>query len=197
MSVALTAGAEVDGQRDAVHRTADAIAGAQLSDRWGATFPIVAGIGSDAIEPTPGRNAWCYGPPGVARALWLAGTAVDREDLCDLAVETMLAVGRRPVGERRIDSPTLCHGVAGLLAITLRFAADTRRPEFGAAARDLARRLVDAFEPETTFGYRNLEPSGSRIDHPGVLDGAAGVALVLLAAAASVEPRWDSVLLLS
>jgi len=109
----------------------------------------------------------------------------------------MLAVGARPVAARRIDSPTVCHGVAGLLAITLRFAADTGRAEFERAATDLVRQLVAAFEPESTFGYRNLEPSGGRVDHPGLLDGAAGVALALLAATTAVEPRWDRVLLLS
>ena len=197
LSLALSAGIEVPGQRDAIHRTADSIARARLEDDWGVTFPIVVGIGSNATPPTPARNAWCYGPPGVARALWLAGVAVDRADLRDLAEETMLAVGARPVAARRIDSPTVCHGVAGLLAITLRFAADTGRAEFERAATDLVRQLVAAFEPESTFGYRNLEPSGGRVDHPGLLDGAAGVALALLAATTAVEPRWDRVLLLS
>jgi hypothetical protein len=197
LSLAEIAGAEAAGQREAIHRTADAIVNARLEDDWGVTFPIVAAIGDDAMTPTPGRNAWCYGAPGIARSLWLAGVAVSRDDLRDLAVDAMLAVGRRPPAARRIDSPTACHGVAGLLAITLRFAADTRRTEFACAARDLAGTLIDSFEPETAFGYRNLEPSGSRIDHPGLLDGAAGVALALVGAATAVEPVWDRVLLLS
>ena len=197
MSLTVTAGIEVPGQREAIHRTADAIVRARLVDDWGSTFPIAAAIGDGAQPPTPGRNAWCYGSPGVARSLWLAGVAVGRDDLCDLAVETMLAAGRRPPAARRIDSPTLCHGTAGLVVIMVRFAADTRRAEFVSAAGDLVGSLIEEFEPGSTFGYRNLEPSGTRIDHPGLLDGAAGVALALLAAAAPVEPSWDQVLLLS
>ena len=197
MSLAVTAGIEVPGQREAIHRTADAVLKARLVDDWGVTFPIAAAFGDGAQSPAPGRNAWCYGSPGVARSLWLAGVAVDRDDLRDLAVETMLAVGRRPPAARRIDSPTLCHGTAGLVVIMVRFAADTRRAEFVGAAGDLVSLLLEEFEPGSTFGYRNLEPSGTRIDHPGLLDGAAGVALALLAAAAPVEPSWDQVLLLS
>jgi hypothetical protein len=197
LSIATAAGVNVDGQRDAIHRTADAIVAAELQDAWGVTFPIAAAVGDNAVAPTPGRNAWCYGSPGVARSLWLAGIAVRRADLCDLAVETMLAVGRRPVAARRIDSPTLCHGIAGLLAITVRFAADTGRADFADMAGDLASSLVNDFEPESTFGYRNLEPTGNRIDHPGLLDGAAGVALALAGAATVVGPTWDRVLLLS
>jgi hypothetical protein len=35
------------------------------------------------------------------------------------------------------------------------------------------------------------------VDRPGLLDGAPGAALVLLAAATDVEPAWDRVFLLS
>jgi hypothetical protein len=35
------------------------------------------------------------------------------------------------------------------------------------------------------------------VDRPGVLDGAAGVAMVLLAAAVDVEPDWDRLFLLA
>ena len=110
----------------------------------------------------------------------------------------MEAVYRRPAAARRIGSPTFCHGVAGLLQVTLRFAHDAgaewlRRE----AARLLARHLLSAHEPDTPLGYRNTEPTGTRTDQPGLLDGAAGVALVLLAAATAVEPAWDAVFLLS
>ena len=35
------------------------------------------------------------------------------------------------------------------------------------------------------------------IDQPGLLEGSPGIALVLLAAATSVEPTWDRLFLLS
>jgi lantibiotic biosynthesis protein len=65
------------------------------------------------------------------------------------------------------------------------------------AARTLHCQLMDAYEPGSLLGYRNLEPGGGRIDQPGLLDGASGVALVLLAAATPVEPVWDRLFLLS
>ena len=46
-------------------------------------------------------------------------------------------------------------------------------------------------------GYRDLKPAGQRIDNPGLLEGSAGVALVLLATATSEEPVWDRILMLS
>jgi hypothetical protein len=145
----------------------------------------------------PSRAAWCYGAPGVARALWLAGVARQRSEWRDVAVEAMEAVYRRPVAARHIDSPTLCHGVAGLLQITLRFAHDTRLPVFTEAAIDLFEWLYGAYEPDSLLGYRNWEPGGTRVDQPGLLDGAPGVLLTLLAACTDVEPSWDRAFLLA
>ncbi|MFP5281845.1 MAG: lanthionine synthetase C family protein, partial [Actinomycetes bacterium] len=157
--------------------------------------------GQDGLVEVPprgvGRDAWCYGTPGAARALFLAGDALDRPEWRALAVEAMAAVYRRPPEERGIDSPTFCHGVAGLLQITLRFHHDTRLPLFADAATHLTRQLLDAMEPDRPMGIANLEPGGNKVDQPGMLDGASGVSLALLSAASEVEPTWDRMFALS
>jgi hypothetical protein len=198
LSLATTNGVEVPGQHDAIVRTADLLVQAQCGDEWGVGFPAAEPLGAAAGEGRlPARSAWCYGAPGVARALWLAGAASGRCAYGDLAVAAMTAVFERPVPNRRIDSPTLCHGVAGLLQVTLRFARDGAGPSFSAAAREITGQLLAAHEPASRFGYRDLKPTGLRIDNPGLLEGAAGVALVLLGAASSAEPVWDRILMLS
>jgi hypothetical protein len=123
--------------------------------------------------------------------------ASGRSEYRDLALAAMTAVFERPIANRRIDSPTLCHGVAGLLQVTLRFARDGAGEIFCTAAQELTAQLLDAHEPDSRFGYRDLKPSGERTDNPGLLGGAAGIALVLLAAATSGEPVWDRILMLS
>ena len=109
----------------------------------------------------------------------------------------MEAVYRRPIDERRIDSPTFCHGIAGLLQVTLRFAHDTGLPVFSQAASELTEQLLAMYDPERALGYCSIEPGGNLVDQPGLLDGAPGVALVLLAASSNVEPTWDRLFLLS
>jgi hypothetical protein len=76
-------------------------------------------------------------------------------------------------------------------------AADSGSDELTLAAGTLAGRLVDSFEPDSIFGYRDIEPDGGRTEQPGMLEGAAGVALVLLASATSQPPTWDRMFLLS
>ncbi len=112
-------------------------------------------------------------------------------------MQAMEAVYRRPIPERRIDSPTLCHGVAGLLQVTLRFAYDTQLPIFTEAVIDLTDQILARMDPDRPMMIADIEPTGNLVDLPGFLNGATGAALVLLAAATEHEPLWDRVLALS
>jgi class I lanthipeptide synthase len=183
--------------RDAVAGAAGWLAAQRSDDDWGPNWPVAVPPGTASARCETSRAAWCYGSPGVARALWLAGTALEDEALTGLAVEAMAAVYRRPVRVRHIDSPAFCHGVAGLLQITLRFGHDSGLPLFADAAVALTGQLLDAYEPDSLLGFRGVEPDGTRVDQAGLLDGAAGVALVLLAAATGAEPGWDRMFLLA
>lgn len=203
MALALGAGVAVEGLEEAVDRVAGWLARQRLDDPWGVNWPVAVPLGpAGAPGPVPapggpGRAAWCYGAPGIARTLWLAGEALDHSGYRELAVEAMAAVYRRPQAARRIDSPTFCHGVAGLLQITLRFAHDTGMPLFTEAARALGTQLLELYEPDSLLGYRNREAADRHVDQPGLLEGAPGVALVLLAAATAEEPAWDRIFLIS
>jgi hypothetical protein len=166
---------------------------------WPSVVPLAETDGRlHATDPGRiGRDAWCYGTPGAARALYLAGRTLDRSDWRELAVAAMAGVYARPVPMRAIDSPTFCHGVAGLLQITLRFLHDTGLPIFADAARELTTQILDSVDADRPMAIANVEPGGNLVDQPGLLDGAAGVSLVLLSAGSDVEPAWDRVFGLS
>jgi lantibiotic biosynthesis protein len=196
MALARCDGIDVPGLAEAVARLADWLVAHRSDDAWGLNWPTAVSIGSGHPD-RPSRAAWCYGAPGVCRALWLAGESLANDELREIAVAGMEAVYRRPIAERAIDSPTFCHGVAGLLQVTLRFASDTGLPVFADAAEALTQQLLDAYDGTRPLGYATLEPGDRAVDQPGLLDGAPGVALVLLAAATDAEPAWDRVFLLS
>jgi hypothetical protein len=203
LALALRRGFGVPGQRPAIRRMADWLVEQRVDDAWGVNWPSVVPVSPgdgprfDAPAAPPTRAAWCYGAPGLARSLWLAGDALGDLELCELALESMRAVYRRPLSVRNIDSPTICHGVAGLLQVTLHFAHDTAHPEFAAAAVALVDQLLAAYSPDRLLGYASLEPGGNAVDRAGLLDGAPGIALALLAAGTDVTPAWDRVFLLA
>ncbi|MGY1694613.1 lanthionine synthetase C family protein [Geodermatophilus sp. SYSU D00814] len=200
LSLALSHGHEPPEARDAVDRAVRWLAAHRIQDAWGTTWPAAVPLapdGTPAGTEEPARAGWCYGAPGVARALWHAGTALGDRHIRASAVEAMTAALARPPEHRALHSPNYCHGVAGLLHITTRFAEDTGLPAFRQAQADLLAELMTAYEPGSLLGFRNVEPGDVRVEHPGVLDGAPGVALSLLAAAGPAPATWDRLFLLA
>jgi hypothetical protein len=198
MSQALAEGVEVSGQADAVRRLGDWVAGQCRPGRFGPDWPAVIPLGETRrAEHRPG---WCYGNAGVARALWLAGRALDEPELSRLAERALRAALERQRTERPLRSPTMCHGTAGLAQVTLRMAADSGAEDLAREARMLCLELVERFDPDAPFGYR-AEAQIHELRGPEgdatLLDGAAGPSLVLLAAATDTDPGWDRALLLS
>jgi hypothetical protein len=159
---------------------------------WPAAAEPAGGSGQDD-EPV-NAGSWCHGSSGIARALFLAGTAVQAPRYREFALRAFRThCDARP----DLSSPNLCHGLAGQLVITLAFAHDSDEPGFRIAAARLAGELLDRYRPDSLLGYLDREENGAEVDHPGLLRGAAGVALALLAAAGGDVPPWARLLLLA
>ncbi len=210
LSLAHAAGVSPSSAETIAH-TADWLCENRCDDAWGINWPSILPLvqtdlanggrlevpSAQSAPDGPSRCAWCYGSPGIARALWLAGEALDRDDYRDLAVAAMKAVFLRPIAARRIDSPTFCHGVSGLLAIALRFSHDLGGTAFFEEIGVLVQQLLAAYQPQSLLGFRHLETRDNQMDQPGLLEGALGVVLALLASATNAEPAWDRLFLLS
>ncbi|WAS99595.1 lanthionine synthetase C family protein [Nannocystis poenicansa] len=196
LALTFRAGVRVDGSAAAIRALSEWLLASRVEDAWGDSWPMAVPL-LPGVPTTPCRNAWCYGSPGVARALWLAGEALEERTYCSAALEAMRAFCRRPAPARGVDSPTLCHGLAGLLQIVMRFAHDSGSEDLHAEVQRLFDQLVACHAPGSLLGFQNVETGDVRTDHPGLLEGAAGVASVLLAAACAIEPTWDRAFLLS
>ncbi len=151
------------------------------------------------------RLAWCYGDPGVAGALWAAGQACDRPSWQAEAVDVARRAAERDPEDSGIQDAGICHGTAGVAHIFNRLYQASGCERLGQAARywfadTLDRRLAG----EGVGGFRSWsQPRGQVdaklewVDEPGLLTGAAGIGLCLLAAVGEHEPEWDRTLLLS
>lgn len=191
LATSMTAGYAVSGQKAAVRHAANWLCQWKSEDAWP---PYVTGddLDAGAIVHRPGRQtAWCYGVPGVCRALHLAGDALGDPDLTVVASAALSSLARRPeVWDA--EGPTLCHGHAGVMQ-----SVGGRNEEVAAVAASALERFAEPARP-FTFAHRD---HGQAHNNPGFLTGAAGVALALAELAelpaAPVQTRWDALLLVS
>jgi len=196
------AGVRTSGQSETVEAIAAFLTEWSDADEYGPYWPSSLNLRQYQRRSGPlprARAAWCYGAPGVSRALQLAGLALGRTDWTELARAAARAVFRRPEPDLGLRDSCLCHGCAGLLHLTGRLAADDPHCGLGAETGRLALRTAAAFDPELPFGYRQFSNAqGAFHDDPGFLTGSAGVALALHAYRNGPRPAsgWDSALLL-
>ncbi|GAA1625309.1 lanthionine synthetase C family protein [Catellatospora bangladeshensis] len=129
----------------------------------------------------PGRPSWCYGTPGIARALQLAAIATGNTARRDVA-EHALAAHLSTAHIRLLADPGLCHGIAGLYQTAYRAAADARTSALADQLHHIAAVLTHA-EP----GHQ---------DH-SFLTGTAGYLLATRTLTHSPRTRWDTCLLIA
>jgi lantibiotic biosynthesis protein len=167
----------------------------------GPTFPVWV---APAFQPSPARCAWCYGDPGIAAALLLAARGVGDAGWEQTAVALACRAAERPASETGVLNANFCHGAAGLAHLYNRMYQATGEPTLGRAALYWLERTLGFYrlarDAGGTWVQGNWDPGRrERWTWTGIelVEGAAGVALVLLAAATSVEPTWDRMFLVS
>jgi lantibiotic modifying enzyme len=172
-----------------------------LPTEAGPTFPVWV---APAIQPWPARCAWCYGDPGIAAALLLAARGVGDAGWEQTAVALACRAAERPASDTGVVDANFCHGAAGLAHLYNRMYQATGEPALGRAALYWLERTLGFYrrarDAGGTWVQGNWDPGQrERWTWNGIelVEGAAGVALVLLAAATSVEPTWDRMFLVS
>ncbi|MGW7067099.1 lanthionine synthetase C family protein [Streptomyces sp. NPDC054855] len=157
----------------------------------GSGWPETLGTGPFLCGPLPGvrpgRPSWCYGTPGIARALQLAALARNDAAAQRCAEQSLLTCITDHRQLSRIRDATVCHGWAGLLLAAERIAADAGKDAIKLELPHLYNRLTD-------YMVRQEIPKGT-----GLLTGADGVLLALhtLNPARPADAAWETCLLLN
>ncbi len=151
-------------------------------------------------QPHSSRLAWCYGDLGIAVALWRASQALGRKDWESEAKALLRHASiRRDLKENGVMDACFCHGTSGIAHIFNRMWRETGMPECrDAAAYWIGQTLKMAKFEDGLAGYKTWQGAerGFRNEY-GLLEGIAGIGLVLLAYLSDEEPTWDECLLLS
>jgi lantibiotic biosynthesis protein len=153
---------------------------------WWPQYISIAELAEGQLhQPQPGRPSWCYGTPGIARALQLADRAFDMPDAGSLASAAIAATFGPQSPAAPLTDLSLCHGYAGTL--------HTAR-HLGEPADDLVTATLNRLDEEPDAAADALLAAG-----PQLMEGATGVALALLSYTTdpSLTSTWDTFLLLS
>ena len=192
--------------RQIVYEATEWLIRQQVDDKWGVNWPAAIPLNSVsyALENSffllpnkPTKTAWCYGIPGIANTLWLAGSVFEEKSWIDSSVVAMKSALERPKVKRYINSyGTFCHGIAGLLFITYLFYLRTNDSYFQSAIQPLIDQQLELFAQDSQSGYMRIDFDGKQHIDFTILDGAAGAALTLLSIAKPVHLMWARVFLL-
>lgn len=169
-----------------------------ITTQTGLTFPASVAPG---VQARPARSAWCYGDPGVAVALMRAAQGTGRTDWEQAGTSLARGAAERPHDQAGVVDGALCHGAAGLAHLFNRVWQATGDPSVHEAALswvDVTLQFCRAAErlgEEWVLG--TADPRQEPWTGVGVLEGASGIGLTLLAAATPAEPTWDGMLLMS
>ena len=142
------------------------------------------------------RLAWCYGDLSVSWALLKGGIACNDEKIVDFAKEIILScTKRRDIKEELVLDAIVCHGYAGIALLFKKFLIDIHHVEIEDAAK---------FWLSTTLSNNNTFQKYLRYntylndyqENHSLLNGIAGIGLVLLSFISENEIYWDECLLL-
>jgi hypothetical protein len=163
-----------------------------------ASGPTVPYFVADGVEPGSARSAWCYGDPGVAAALLLAARDVGEPPWAAAATGLAVRAAARPPDQAGVVDAGLCHGSAGLAHLFNRMYQMTAEPILADAARFWVEWTLDLCSTAAPGQNATLTDAVQPAwKGPGLLEGAAGVALAMEAAGTTAEPVWDQMLLVS
>ncbi|WP_328339844.1 lanthionine synthetase C family protein [Streptomyces violaceus] len=203
LALAARQGTFVDGHHEALGRILAWL------DRWqedtgrGPAWPYWVTrdeLHTGRLAPSaPRRPSWCYGTAGLTRAQQLAALALGDVNRQLDAENAFVAALTDPAQLKATTDNALCHGFAGLAHVAAR-AADNAHPSTAGQLRAMIPALLAAVHPPDTdpvHAATTLMQDEER--GPGLLDGAAGIALALLAPSTAAPPRsaWDACLLIA
>jgi hypothetical protein len=197
LGAACAAGVAVRAARPLLSRAVEWLLAQELGKDYAMRFPSYVYPDS---KPAPSRLAWCYGDLGIAAALLSAARGAEVRSWEDQAIRIARSSSARPFETTRTIDASLCHGAAGNAHLFNRLHQATGDEELGRAAVEWCERTLQFRRPgegAAGFSARMADGSGEpewRAEK-GMLNGIAGIGLVLLAALTSEDPAWDRTLI--
>jgi lantibiotic biosynthesis protein len=175
LALAMRAGVEVPGHREAIERVAAWLAA------WQRPYWVTREqIRTRQVSTVPARPSWCYGALGLARAEQLAALALGDRSATAAAENAAYAALTDPRVRDLTGDGSLCHGWSGLITTAAAIAEDCPGPVYLAGP----------------IAVLAAELSAAEVAKDGFLEGGAGGALALHRLNNAPATGWTRALLI-
>jgi len=146
------------------------------------------------------RLAWCYGDLGIGITLWNASKELNDKSLKDTALIILKHASKRKIPQVTwVNDIFICHGAYGNAQIFNRIYKETRDSVF----KDAAEFWIQIGLSLSGYEYVNEDymewriKDVSSISQVSILNGSAGIGLVILDYLTNLELNWDECLMIS
>lgn len=205
MALALRAGVEVQGQREAMRKILKDLLRFSYKDEsgnvyWDGRLGLQEYINGESKVKRIGRQSWCYGSVGIGRAMYLAGTALEDEEIIRFSTYIMEGIAEMPIEKWELNCDHICHGYAGVLAVMETMYKDTKNEKYKLGIDKAVDIIVKGFDPNSLFGFYNYSVKGNPIeqeeyayeylDDYSFLEGSLGTILALMASIYPEKMCW-------
>lgn len=145
------------------------------------------------------RLAWCYGDLGAAIAFWQAGNTLGEQRWKTEALHILQHASKRiDLHANQVVDAGICHGTAGIAHIFNRFYRETKQIFLKDAADYwINETLKMATQKDGLCGYKAWQGEEGWVAQQGLLEGIAGIGLVLISYLSTEDAAWDKAFLLS
>lgn len=201
LAICIKKGVVVESQRDIVKYLAHWLESQVKKDALGYYWLhrlTLEDYVSEKSEYDREREAWCYGTPGVARAMFLAGEVLGDAKMKTFSVAAFKSIININDSVFKSLSPSFCHGLAGILQLSNKMYKDTDDLELLLFRNRILNILLDK-KGDAPFVFKVLNGEGESaklINNIGLLEGVTGIGLSLLSTVEQISPQCDSIFLL-
>ncbi|MBM7714533.1 lantibiotic modifying enzyme [Bacillus thermophilus] len=193
-------GFEVKGQREAIWDISQWLLSKKRVREEDISWPDIISFEHEVFGETNSNvefpDAWCYGMPGIAYSLYLAGKVLNEKGLIRETVDAYTSIMKKELTDTSVSGFSFCHGVSGNMHILHKM---IRKEEeyfslYKERLNEYANLLIDRYNPDTPFGFIDYE--NKELQKPGLLEGSAGICLSILEFIHGADLKWDSPFLL-
>lgn len=166
-------------------------------DEVGSFFSYKSDINGSIIRKS--RLAWCYGDLGIAVSVYQAGIMLHNRDWVSESLKILRysAINRRSLEDNLVCDAGICHGTAGLAHVFYKMWWNTNDLAFKSATDYWINKTIEmsSFD-DGLAGYKSLHYNTYWVNNASLLEGIAGIGLVLLSYLESENSDWEQCILL-